>query len=58
MSKIRLFLDEHIHANLSTILQKRGYDVIHAQEFQRQGRTDFEQLESEQVIIDACSVST
>ena len=45
MSKIRLFLDEDIHANLSTILQKRGYDVIHAQELQRKGRTNFEQLE-------------
>jgi len=44
VDKISLFLDEDNHAALSTILQKRGFDVIHAQELNRKGRPDSEQL--------------
>lgn len=44
MDKIRLFLDEHVHAALSSILQKRGFDVVHAQELNRKGLSDSEQL--------------
>ncbi len=42
--KIRLFLDEDVHLGLSTALRKRGYDVIHAQELDRKGRSDRAQL--------------
>lgn len=44
MDKIKLFLDEDVHAVLGTILQKRGFDVEHAQESDRKGRPDSEQL--------------
>ncbi len=43
--KIRLFLDEDVHAGLAHALRQRGYDVIHAQELDLKGRTDSEQLE-------------
>lgn len=45
MDKIKLFLDEDVHAALSTILTKRGFDVLHAQDVERKGRPDSEQLE-------------
>jgi predicted nuclease of predicted toxin-antitoxin system len=45
VDKISIFLDEDVYPALSTILQKRGYDVVHAQEIERKGRTDLEQLE-------------
>jgi len=42
--KIELFLDEDIHSGLAHALRKRGYDVIHAQEVDRKGRSDSDQL--------------
>lgn len=44
MDKIKLFLDEDVHAALGTILQKRGFDVVHAQVADRKGNSDVEQL--------------
>ena len=43
--QIKLFLDEDIHAALGTILKKRGFDVLNAQEVDRKERTEAEQLE-------------
>lgn len=45
MNRIKLFLDEDVHASLSTILQKRGFDVVHAQESKRKGSSDSGQLQ-------------
>lgn len=45
MDRIKLFLDEDVHAALSTILQKRGFDVLHAQDSDKKGNSDTEQLE-------------
>lgn len=45
MDKIKLFLDEDVHLALGTILQKRGFDVVHAQASDRKGSSDTEQLE-------------
>ncbi|MCG8603589.1 DUF5615 family PIN-like protein [bacterium] len=45
MDKVKLFLDEDVHAALSTILQKRGFDVVHAQHADKKGRPDAELLE-------------
>jgi len=42
--KLRLFLDEDVHATLSHALRQRGFDVVHAQELKRKGKTDVEQL--------------
>ena len=42
--KIQLFLDEDVHSGLAPALRKRGYDVIHAQELDRKGRSDLDQL--------------
>ena len=42
--KVKLFLDEDVHAGLAIALRKRGYDVYHAQELDGKGRTDSEQL--------------
>ncbi len=42
--KIQLFLDEDAHSGLAHALRKRGYDVIHAQELDRKGRSDSDQL--------------
>ncbi len=42
--KVKLFLDEDVHFALAIALRKRGYDVIHAQELQRKGKSDDEQL--------------
>ncbi len=44
MKKPKLFLDEDIHTVLGSILRKRGFDAEHAQELQRKGRSDAEQL--------------
>jgi hypothetical protein len=43
--KIRFLLDEDVHAELSHALRNRGFDVLHAQEIDRKGKTDREQLE-------------
>ena len=43
--KIELFLDEVVHSGLSHALRKRGYDAIHAQELERKGRSDSDQLQ-------------
>lgn len=45
MNKIRLFIDEDVHAVLGAILEKRGFDVVHAQAVERRGKSDSEQLE-------------
>jgi len=42
--KIQLFLDEDVHSGLAHALRKRGYDAIHAQELDRNGRSDLDQL--------------
>jgi predicted nuclease of predicted toxin-antitoxin system len=42
--KIELFLDEDVHSGLAHALRKRGYDAIHAQELDRKGRSDSDQL--------------
>lgn len=42
--KIELFLDEDVHSGLAHALRKRGYDVIHAQELDRKGQSDLDQL--------------
>ncbi|MBN1103953.1 MAG: DUF5615 family PIN-like protein [Deltaproteobacteria bacterium] len=43
--KIRLFLDEDVHSDLAPALRRRGYDVVHAQELDRKGRSDRGQLQ-------------
>ncbi|NIA12073.1 MAG: hypothetical protein GWP10_20705 [Nitrospiraceae bacterium] len=42
--KVKLFLDEDVHSGLAHALRKRGYNVIHAQELDRKGRSDSDQL--------------
>lgn len=42
--KPRLFLDEDVHVALALALRRRGYDVVHAQEVGRKGKSDPEQL--------------
>ncbi|MCK9365130.1 MAG: DUF5615 family PIN-like protein [Syntrophales bacterium] len=42
--KLKLFLDEAIHTGLSHALRQRGYDVVHAQDLKRKGKSDGEQL--------------
>ena len=42
--KIELFLDEDVHSGLAHALRKRGYDAIHAQEMDRKGGADSDQL--------------
>jgi len=42
--KIELLLDEDVHSGLAHALRKRGYDVIHAQELDRKGKSDSDQL--------------
>lgn len=42
--KPRLFLDEDVHVALAFALRRRGYDVVHAQEVGRKGKSDPEQL--------------
>jgi predicted nuclease of predicted toxin-antitoxin system len=42
--KPKLFLDEDIHTGLAHALRQRGFDVVHAQDLKRKGRSDGEQL--------------
>ena len=42
--KTHLFLDEDVHSGLGDALRKRGYDVIHAQELERKGLSNLDQL--------------
>lgn len=42
--RVELFLDEDVHSGLAHALRKRGYDAIHAQELDRKGRSDLDQL--------------
>jgi len=42
--KLKLFLDEDIHTSLSHALRQRGFNVVHAQDLKRKGKTDSEQL--------------
>lgn len=42
--KVKLFLDEDVHAGLTHTLHQRGFDVVHAQEMKRKGRSDADQL--------------
>jgi len=35
--KLKLFLDEDVHAGLAHALRQRGYDVVHAQELELKG---------------------
>ena len=42
--KLKLFLDEDIHTALSHALRQRGFDVVHAQDLKRKGKSDSEQL--------------
>jgi predicted nuclease of predicted toxin-antitoxin system len=42
--KIQLLIDEDVHVGLAHALRKRGYDAIHAQELDRKGRSDSDQL--------------
>lgn len=41
----RLLLDEDVHFDLARALRLRGFDVAHAQELHRKGRSDAEQLQ-------------
>jgi len=43
--KLKLFLDEDIQMGLSHALRQRGFDVVHAQDLKRKGKSDREQLE-------------
>ena len=42
--KLKLFLDEDIHTSLSHALRQRGFNVVHAQDLKRKGKSDSEQL--------------
>jgi predicted nuclease of predicted toxin-antitoxin system len=42
--KLRLFLDEDVHAALAVALRKRGYDAVHTLETKRLGLSDESQL--------------
>jgi hypothetical protein len=42
--KLRIFLDEDVHATLAAALRKRGYDAVHALETKRLGLSDESQL--------------
>jgi hypothetical protein len=42
--KLKLFLDEDIHTGLSHALRQRGFDVVHAQDLKRKGKSDSEQM--------------
>ena len=45
VDRIKLFIDEDVHAALCAILRRRGFDVIHAQDSDRKGNSDREQLD-------------
>jgi len=42
--RIELFLDEDVHSGLAHALRNRGYNTIHAQELDRKGVSDSDQL--------------
>jgi hypothetical protein len=42
--KLKLFLDEDVHTDLSHALRQRGFDVVHAQDLKRKGKSDSEQF--------------
>ena len=42
--KLRLFLDEDVHAPLAVALRKRGYDAVNALDTKRLGLSDESQL--------------
>ena len=42
--RIELFLDEDVHSGLAHALRNRGYNAIHAQELDRKGVSDSDQL--------------
>ena len=42
--KIKLFIDEDVHASLAHALNQRGFDALHAQAMGRAGLPDDEQL--------------
>ena len=42
--KIELLIDEDVHSGLVHALRKRGYNSVHAQELDRKGRSDSDQL--------------
>jgi len=42
--KLKLFLDEDVHTGLAHALRQRGFDVVHAQDLKRKGKSDSEQL--------------
>jgi predicted nuclease of predicted toxin-antitoxin system len=42
--RIELFLDEDVHSGLAHALRNRGYNAIHAQELDRKGVADSDQL--------------
>ena len=42
--KLRLFLDEDVHAPLAAALRKRGYDTVNVLESKRLGLSDESQL--------------
>jgi hypothetical protein len=42
--KLRVFLDEDVHAPLAGALRKRGHDAVHALEEKRLGLSDESQL--------------
>lgn len=44
MPKTSIYLDEDVHLGLGLALRKRGFDVLHAQELDRKGLSDAEQL--------------
>jgi len=44
VDRIKLLLDEDVHSTLSSIIQKRGFDVEHVQEANGKGRSDLDQL--------------
>lgn len=44
MNKAKLFLDEDVHLVLGSLLRKRGFDTEHAQELDKKGKSDVEQL--------------
>ena len=44
MPKAALYLDEDVHLGLGLALRKRGFDAIHAQDLDRKGLSDTEQL--------------
>lgn len=54
--KPRIFLDEDVPLELGRALRKRGFDALHAQEVERKGRSDEEQL-SYAVREERCFVS-